>query len=58
MTAKYYYRTIENNEIIIRCTLVEIIKNDKKTYLVKCLGFCRSYAPDKVLRVKKKSIRF
>ncbi len=58
MTAKYYYRYIENNEIITRYTLVEIIKNDKKTYLVKCLDFCRDYAPGKVIRIHKKNIKF
>lgn len=58
MTAKYYYRYIENNEIITRYTLVEIIRNDEKTYLVKTLDFCRGYAPGKVLRVRKKNIRF
>jgi hypothetical protein len=58
MIAKYIYRYIENNEILTGCTLVEIIQNDKKTYLVKLLGFCRSYAPGKVIRIHKKNIEF
>lgn len=58
MKAKYHYRYIENNEMLTGRTLVEIIRNDKKTYLVKLLGYCRGYAPGKVLRVHKNSIRF
>jgi len=58
MTAKYKYRYIENNEILTGSVLVEIVRNDKKTYLVKLLGFCRHYEPGKVIRVHKKSISF
>jgi hypothetical protein len=58
MNAKYKYRYIENNEVLTGSTLVEIIKNDKKTYLVKLIGFCRGYPPGKVIRVHKKSISF
>ena len=58
MTAKYKYRYIENNEVLTGSSLVEIIKNDKKTYLVKLLGYCRDHAPGKEIRVHKKNIQF
>jgi hypothetical protein len=58
MNAKYHYKQYVNGEFINCYSLVEIISNDKKTYLVRCLDFCRSYQPGKVLRVKKRSIRF
>ena len=58
MNAKYIYRYIENNEIISGSTLVEIVKNNNKTYKVKLLGYCRKHAPGKEITVKKKSIYF
>ena len=58
MTAKYIYKYIENNEILSGSTQVEITKNNKKTYTVKLLGYCRKHAPGKVITVKKKSIIF
>lgn len=58
MTVKYKYKQYVNGEFITLHSSVEIIRNDEKTYLVRCLDYCRGYAPGKVIRVNKKNIKF
>jgi len=58
MLAKYKYRTIENNEVVCYSCLVKIVENNKRTYLVELLNFCRGYDPGQRIRVNKKSIEF
>ena len=58
MLAKYTYKVLENNQIVIFSGLVEIIKNLPKTYRIKLLHFCRQYKPgDEITVSKKKSIQ-
>jgi hypothetical protein len=56
MTAKYKYKQYQNGEFITLYSLVEIVKNNNKTYLVRCLDYCRRYIPSKVIRVSKRNI--
>lgn len=58
MVAKYRYKQLINGEFITCVSLVEIVRNDTKTYLVRCLDYCRTYAPGHLLRVRKKNIIF
>lgn len=41
MVAKYRYKQFINGEFITLHSLVEIVRNDAKTYVVRCLDYCR-----------------
>lgn len=58
MTAIYHYRQYFEGHLIPQKCLVEILKNDNKTYLVKTLQYISGHELGKVIRVHKKNISF
>ena len=58
MTVIYTYTEYKDQTIAVFRCKVEIVKNDKKTYLVKLLSFCGDHRPGERIRVHKKSISF
>jgi len=58
MNAIYHYRQYFKGELIPAKCLVEIIRNDNKTYLVKLLQYCGQKKPGEVIRVHKRNIKF
>ena len=59
MIAQYYYKEYDLNTglLVPQKCLVEILKNNNKTYLVRLLNFCRGYEPGKEITVHKKNIK-
>ena len=58
MNAIYHYKEYFNGDLIRHKCKVEIIRNDKKTYLVKLLQYCGQRSPGELMRAHKKNISF